>query len=203
MGRKICICGATGKQGRAVINSLFERNNYDIVGLVRRPESLAAVALTKRGVTIVKGDLGDPASLLNAFQGVYGVYLMTVSASYGKDAAQAETQQGINAIDAAKETGVEFFVFSSACGPKAPTGISFYDAKLPVEVHLHASGLKCFIVKPTSFMDNIDMPGSEPKQGILPGLFDPGYKLNLVAIEDIGKMVAIAFDRPDEFAGKV
>jgi uncharacterized protein YbjT (DUF2867 family) len=61
-GRTILITGVTGKQSGAVAQAL-QGAGFHLLGLTRIPEGERAVALTRQGVDVVKGDLDDEATL--------------------------------------------------------------------------------------------------------------------------------------------
>jgi len=71
--RTILITGVTGKQGGAVTQALGS-SGFRLRGLTRNPESEQAVALARRGVDVVKGDLDDEAALRRALAGAWGVF---------------------------------------------------------------------------------------------------------------------------------
>ena len=70
----IVVVGATGGQGGSVITSFLKDGNWRIRGLTRNPESEKAKALSAKGVEMVKGDLGDLASLGTAFSGANVIF---------------------------------------------------------------------------------------------------------------------------------
>lgn len=57
--RTIVVCGATGKQGGAVVNSLLATEAWNVVAIARNPESAATKALGERGVEVRQADLLD------------------------------------------------------------------------------------------------------------------------------------------------
>jgi uncharacterized protein YbjT (DUF2867 family) len=71
--RTILITGVTGNQGGAVALSL-RGTGFHPRGLTRKPDSQQAAALARQGIDIVKGDLGDEASLRRALAGAWGVF---------------------------------------------------------------------------------------------------------------------------------
>jgi len=97
-------------------------------------------------VKVVKGDSGDKASLVKALRGSEAVFAVTLPIippiqTTGPD----EVTQGKNMVDAAKEVGVKFFIFSSIPGIKKVSGgkysIGIFDDKEEIEEYLRASGL--------------------------------------------------------------
>ena len=67
MTQTLLILGATGQQGGATIDALLaDKRGREVKALVRDPASKGAQALGRRGVTLVKGDLDDAASVERA-----------------------------------------------------------------------------------------------------------------------------------------
>jgi nucleoside-diphosphate-sugar epimerase len=94
------------------VRALLERG-YRVRALTRNPQSERAQKLAAEGVEVVKGDLGDPASLRPAVAGVDGVLSVTDFWEHGHD---KEIAHGKNLADAAQAAGVKHFVFSSVGG---------------------------------------------------------------------------------------
>ena len=109
----IVVTGATGHLGRLAVEALLRRGipAAQITATGRRVEALADLA--ERGVAVRRTDYTDPASLEEAFAGADRVLLVS-SSEVGQRA-----QQHANAIDAAKEAGVELIAYTSI--PKADT----------------------------------------------------------------------------------
>src|ERR1041385_4659086 len=166
--RSIVVCGATGNQGGAVIESLIESGKWNIIALVRDPASRKAQSLQKKGVTLRKGDLLNRDSLVNAFQDVYGVFGVTQpwSADYKKADVQGEITQGRNIVDACRQAGTRHLVFSTVMhfGPEK-TGVPHVDSKLEIEEYAKTAGIPVTMLLPASFMDNIGSSFFPVKKG--------------------------------------
>lgn len=112
--RTILITGATGKQGRgvldaiAVIPSQNSSTPLHMVAMVRDPSSAGAQALTKLPyVSVVQEDLNDPKTAFKNYgKPVWGVYSVQVN-------SESELAQGKGLVDAAIAHGVQNFVYSS------------------------------------------------------------------------------------------
>jgi uncharacterized protein YbjT (DUF2867 family) len=195
----VLVTGATGRQGGAVVRHLLARGAA-IRALTRNPDSPRARELAAQGVETMKGDMDDPASLERAMAGVYGVYSVQDFWTVG---AEREVSQGTNVADAARAAGIEQLVFSSVGGAERNSRIEHWDSKWEVEQHIRKLGLPATIIRPASFMENYYIPAVE--KGLLKGrLVDPvraGVPYQTIAADDIGKFVALAFDRPGEFLG--
>ncbi|KAJ7185264.1 hypothetical protein C8R46DRAFT_375565 [Mycena filopes] len=137
--RSVAVFGATGLQGSAVVNRLLADGTFTPRAITRDVNSAPALKLKERGVEVVQADRGDKASLVNALRGSEAVFAMT---SPGKT---SEVTQGQTMIDAAKEAGVKFFLFSSLPSLKELSGgkynVPSFDEKAEIEVYLKSSGL--------------------------------------------------------------
>ena len=197
-GKVILVVGATGRQGGAVARELLQRG-YQVRGLTRNPDSDRARAVAELGAEMVRGDLGDPASLDRAVAGVYGVYAMT---DFWEHGYEGEVQHGKNIADAAKRAGAKHFVYSSVGSADRSTGIPHFDSKYEVEKHLRQIDLPHSIVRPVSFMSNYRGARSAFAKGVRRDPRDPDSTTQSIAVRDIGRMVAEAFDHPDEWMGR-
>jgi uncharacterized protein YbjT (DUF2867 family) len=195
----ILVTGATGRQGGAVVRHLLERD-LPVRALSRNPDSAAAKALAARGVAVAKGDMDDPRSLEQAMRGARGVYSVQDFWTVGPE---REVQQGINVADAARAAGVEHLVYSSVGGAERSARIGHWETKWRVEQRIRALGLPATIIRPVSFMENYYIPAVE--KGLLKGRLSDPVRADLpyqtIATDDIGKFVALAFARPQQFIG--
>ncbi len=198
--KTILVTGATGNQGGAVARSLRARG-WKVRALVRDPAKSTAQRLAKDNIELVQGDLFTTASLENALDGVYGVFSIQTPAEHGP---AGEIIQGKLLADAASKVHVQHFIYSSVGGAERASGIPHFESKWQVEKHIHALNLPTTIVRPVFFMDNfINYFGTPIKQEqklILP--LHPQTRLQLIATEDIGNIVALAFEQPESFVGK-
>jgi NhaP-type Na+/H+ and K+/H+ antiporter len=87
---------------------------YQCRGLTRNPNSEKGEALRQRDVEVVTADLNDKNSLVKAFSGADGVFVLTNF--FESFSVEVEAQQGKNQIDAAKEAGVSHVVLSTLEG---------------------------------------------------------------------------------------
>jgi uncharacterized protein YbjT (DUF2867 family) len=201
----IVVCGATGNQGRAVLRQLLARRREEVVAMTRAPESARAVEAARAGARVVRGDLLDRESLRNAFRSARAVFGVTQpwSPDYKRCDVAAEIRQGRNLIDACVEAGVEHLVLSTVLLLEAaPTRVPHVDSKVEIEKHAHEARVPLTIVRPASFMDNIGTRFFPVKRGRVRGFVARDAKVPYIACADIGALVSVAFDRPDDFRGK-
>src|SRR5215472_11347079 len=193
----VLVTGATGRQGGAVIRHMLPKG-WKLRALTRKTDGASLQRLASQGIEVVKGDMEDPASLERAVRGVYGVYSVEDFWSVG---AKREVQQGKNMADAARNAGVEHFVYSSVGGAERNSGIDHWESKWEVENYIRKLGLPATMIRPAAFMENYYIDQLEI--GILRGkLMDPiraDKPYQTIASDDIGAFVALAFDRPKEF----
>ncbi len=136
----ILVTGATGGLGHQVIESLLTTTAAsEIVAMVRDVNK--ATDLKERGVTVRQADYLDYAALVQAFQGVDKVLL--VSAVAFTDRAR----QHRNVIDAAKQAGVKHLMYTSIQRSTNFVLTEVTDSDLATEAYLKASGLVYTILK--------------------------------------------------------
>lgn len=189
----VLVAGITGRQGAAVAEELLTRG-YAVRGMTRKPASEEAKAMAGKGVVIVQGDYGDPESLRAAMQGVEKLFFYS-------GFSPNELQEGLNVIAAAKAAGVNQVVYSSGAAAEPGVGVAG-SVKAAVEQALIDSGLEYTVLRPVAFMENFD---KQQKRIAKVGIVDsraPDRQLHFIAIRDIGRLAAEAFDHPDEWSGK-
>src|SRR6266550_5273678 len=109
----IAVIGATGHQGGAVVRALQARGQFKVRALTRNPGKHRELA-----DEVVAADLNRPETLKAAFKGAYGVFLVTNSWEAGTD----ELKQATAAVRAAKEAGVQHFIWSTLPDVEAISG---------------------------------------------------------------------------------
>eukprot|EP01122_Echinamoeba_exundans_P015000 TRINITY_DN694_c0_g1_i2.p1 TRINITY_DN694_c0_g1~~TRINITY_DN694_c0_g1_i2.p1 ORF type:complete len:372 (+),score=49.26 TRINITY_DN694_c0_g1_i2:451-1566(+) len=129
----VAVCGATGKQGGAVIDQLLLNNSkkqssgikFLIRALTRNVDSAAARALSDKDpkvIKLVKCELSSLESVTESLKGCDVVFGLT---NYWDPATKSvpglEVQQGKNLVDAAIQCGVKQFIWSSAPNAEALT----------------------------------------------------------------------------------
>ncbi|HED05229.1 MAG TPA: hypothetical protein ENI61_00935 [Ignavibacteria bacterium] len=69
MKKVIAVIGATGSQGRGVVNALVKENKFKVRALTRNPDNYSGNA-----DEVVKADLNNPKLMDEALHGVYKMY---------------------------------------------------------------------------------------------------------------------------------
>lgn len=197
--RHVLVTGATGQQGGAVVNELLKRG-HSVRAITRNTESVSALALSGRGVEVVKAEFSDHRSLVQAMKGVDTIFAMTTPFEAGVD---AETNQGLALVDAAKVAGVGHLIYSSVADANRKTGIPHFESKFKVEQAIASSGINHTIIAPVYFMDNVRMPSMAPNaEGVLSLPMPAGRVLQQIAVENIGQFAATMVERREDVFGR-
>lgn len=138
----ILVTGSTGKVGSELVQRLAAQGAR-VRALVRGPAGAALLATP--GVEVVRGDLGDPASLDAAMGGVERLFLLS-----GVDPRQAELQG--NAVEAARRAGLQHIVKLGAAGTSLDSPITVARLHARTEQQIEASGIPFTFIKPALFM---------------------------------------------------
>ncbi|XP_048454676.1 nmrA-like family domain-containing protein 1 [Rhincodon typus] len=75
--RTVAVFGAFGNQGGSVAMALLKDGSFKVRAITRNPRKKAVQELKRLGAEIVKADLDNEKSLLEALKDVYGVFLVT------------------------------------------------------------------------------------------------------------------------------
>jgi len=196
----VLVTGITGQQGGHVARRLLQRG-HRVRALVRKPQSPRLEEFRTQEVEFVEGDFEDSDAIGRAARGVDAMFLMGTSFEGGPE---AETRQGIAAVDAARSAGVPWLVYSSVGSANQRTGIPHFDSKFAVEEYLRRSGVPFAISAPTSFMENVRAPFQLPvlRQGRFATGASRGRAIQMVALDDLSAFVTHVLESPSEFAGK-
>ena len=215
--KPLLVLGATGKQGRKLIDTLLSspsKDSFQIIALTRNPESTSAKALLAihPSLIFITGNQDDIPAVFKAALGatnnapIWGVF--SVQQAIGDGATQErETTQGKAMVDGAIANGVKVFVYTSVDrgGDKSddnPTYVPHFISKYHIEAHLKekAAGTEMTwtILRPVAFMDQMtpDFGGKLMATWIKTAL-RPERKLSMIATSDIGYFAAQGFLQPE------
>jgi uncharacterized protein YbjT (DUF2867 family) len=155
------VVGASGQVGSAVVRQLAGRG-VPVRAFVRS-DSRRDFLRELPDVEVVIGDLLEPATVRSAVQGCRHVIATANGVTPRKraDHGRVERVGYPTLIDAAREAGIERFVYLSQ--PMAEGGgLAMQRDKRAVETALRASGLDFAVVRPGAFMESwLAFPGSE------------------------------------------
>lgn len=196
----ILVTGAAGKTGRALIEKLAARGQA-VRALVRpnRNSSTSTLSGAPRFspspphtqdprrvvegaalVEIAEGDLLDAISLQTALKGVHALYLICPNMH------PAEERIGELVMAAAKEAGVEQFVYHSVLHPQVEA-MPHHWSKMRVEERLFTSGVPFTILQPTAYMQNLP---ANFKADVLRNPYPVEARLSLIDLNDVAEAAA-------------
>jgi uncharacterized protein YbjT (DUF2867 family) len=190
----VLVTGATGAVSTAVLGALKGKAGVRLRVLVRDPAK--AEALKKDGVEVAQGDLEEPETLAEAFDGVDVLWLLT-------PASALEPSMGSNAVMAAKQAKVKHIVRNSAikAGHDAPNRNGRLHAL--VEEAVKASGIPWTILRPHYYMQNLlSSANSVASDGML-YMNMGGASVGMIDARDVGVFAAKVIEHPDRHAGKM
>ena len=196
MGDKtVLVTGATGTVSTALLGALKGKPGLRLRALVRDPASAKAQALQKDGVEVVAGDLEEPDTLADSFDGVDILWLLT-------PASALEPSMGSNAVTAARKSKVGHIVRNSAikAGHDAPNRNGRLHAL--VEESVKASGIPWTILRPHYYMQNLlSSAGTVASDGMLYMNMGQG-RVGMIDGRDVGVFAAKVIEHPEQHAGK-
>ncbi|MBC7486122.1 MAG: NmrA/HSCARG family protein [Cytophagaceae bacterium] len=196
--KTIVVIGATGLQGKGVVNALDEQGSFNVIAATRRPDNYSGKANE-----VAYADLNDVSSLIAAFKNAYGVFVVT---NFLEN--QDERSLVINAIEASKKTGIRHFVWSTLPDvesiSKGAFNVPFFTGKAKINQLVKDAGFRyhTFVQPPFYFQNFTGMLAPQPKEDGSTGWtfpIDPAKKtIHLGDINDLGKVVTGAFLQPEK-----
>ena len=196
--KTIAVIGATGSQGKGVVNALIKEGSFKVRAISRNPNNYSGKAHE-----VVKADLTDLSTLTQAFKDTHGVFVVT-NFWEGAD----EIAQGKIAIQAAKDARVNHFIWSTLPDvekiSKGKFNVPHFTGKAKVDELVKEAGFEnyTFVQPPFYFQNLTGQMGSQTQQDGSTGWtlpIDPTVKgIHMSDINDLGKVVAGAFLNPDK-----
>lgn len=189
----IAVTGATGRQGRSVIDELLNRG-YRIRALVRDPAK--AGRLKQENIEFYQGDLRDPLSLQYLLRDADGIFF---ALPLTRDALDL----GRNLLNAAQASGVRHIVFSSVGGADRSTKVKHFAVKREIEERLRNGTTAFTILRPAGYMEDFANPKSIKVFSSLLRLYlPPTRSFQMIALRDIGRFSGMVFDDPERYGGR-
>ena len=213
----IAVTMSTSRQGLGVVKELSRTNKYNIRAITRNTKSIKALELASlNNVEVVKGDLIDPVSLNQAFEGVDIIFGNTTPTKgwkifRGSIVRSYEIEQGYNLINQVKhayEKGkLNHFIFSSISKPKYPLkndpAPGHFSSKWDIEEYIKKLDLSNIttVLRPVSYFENFEnkLPGYSISKKTLPGIVGKDYKWQTIAVADVGKWVRGVLSKSDRY----
>ena len=196
----IAVVGATGHQGGAVVRALQGKGQFKVRALTRNPSKHPQLA-----DEVALADLDRPETLKAAFAGAHGVFLVTNFWEAGAD----EGKQALAAVRAAKDAGVQHFIWSTL--PNVETisrgklHVPHFTDKAKVDRIVREAGFAhhTFVIAPFFYQNLLGVMAPQKQADgagwALP--LDPERRvIHMGDITELGHIVAGAFAQP-ELAG--
>jgi uncharacterized protein YbjT (DUF2867 family) len=197
----IAVVGATGQQGGAVVRALQASGQFKVRALTRNPAKHPKLA-----DEAVLADFNRPKTLKTAFAGAHGVFLVTNSWEAGAD----EPQQALAAVNAAKDVGVQHFIWSTLPNVETISGgkidVPHFTHKAKVERIVREAGFAyhTFVIPPFYYQNLLGVMAPQKQADGAVGWalpLDPEERvIHMGDITELGRIVVGAFAQP-ELAG--
>ncbi|WP_165969217.1 NmrA family NAD(P)-binding protein [Actinomadura sp. KC06] len=181
---KVFVTAGTGTIGTALVGELRNRG-AEVSVLTRSEDNAAALPDGVRGVV---GDLLDLKLLGEEFAAADAVFLNC-------PIGEAETYQGMLAVDAAKRAGVGHLVYVSTHDPEELFTPPHCAVKLVVEKAIKASGVPYTILRLNEFMQN-DILAKEMLLAGINGIPLGTVGVSRVDVRDVAEAAAIVLTTP-------
>ena len=197
----IAVVGATGQQGGAVVRALQASGQFKVRALTRNPDKHPEL-----GDEVVLADFNRPETLKAAFAGAHGVFLVTNAWEAGTD----ELQQAVAAVNAAKDAGVQHFIWSTLPNVESIShgkiNVPHFTDKAKVEHLVSEAGFAyhTFAIAPFYYQNLLGAMAPQAQADGTTGWalpLDPERRvIHMGDITELGRIVAGAFAQP-ELAG--
>src|SRR6202521_3378187 len=196
---RIAAIGATGQQGGAVVRALQASGQFKVRALTRNPGKHRELA-----EEVVEADLDRPETLKAAFEGAYGVFLVTNFWEPGTD----ELKQATAAVRAAKEAGVKHFIWSTLPDVEAISGgklhVPHFTGKAKIDRIVKEAGFAhhTFVIAPFFYQNLVGLLAPQKQEDGTLGWalpIDPAVRgIHMGDITALGGIAAGAFAHPHQ-----
>jgi len=212
----VTIVGATGNQGLSVAKSLLATGKYRIRGTTRNVDSATSKSLIVQGAEMVQVNLNNRDDIKRAFEGAKIVFAVTNfwDPEIAGGDPTIEVRQGKLIADVAKETGVEWLLWSSL--PNTNTGsngvlkhVIHFDGKNQVEQYIRELGIPATFIYVGFYMSNFNsffsmVAKPDGTQEIpLPYITEDTFIEMTDPPNDVGPIVAAVLEDKETWLGKL
>lgn len=183
---KILVTSSTGLTGKAVVKAMASMG-IEVRAMVHSDKKVKEM-LSLGATDTIAGNIASYDDLLTAMRGMDAVYYICPTAR------EDEAEIGKMAIKAAKEAGINRFIYQSVLHSIEPE-LPHHIQKLEIERELVDSGLVFTIVQPAPFMQNIlNAKEALVRNKVFVQKFFTGSgstnRINLIDVEDFGSCIA-------------
>lgn len=175
---KILVTGATGTVGAGVVAELVKRG-AQVRAMARKQP---ADGLFPSGVEVALGDLLDPASVVEAMQGIDKLFLLNA-------VTPDELTQALIAYGSARRLGLKHVTYLSVFKAEQFRDVPHFASKVAVESALREFGVSYTILRPGYFLQN-DLRLKDVLTG--PGLYPMPIGSTGIAAVDVRDIVEAA-----------
>lgn len=182
----VAVVGVTGAVGRRVAAKLAAKE-IPVQCIARDPSRFFGPPSAK----LVPADLTDRSEAERVLNGCRALYLTLPE--MGDDPLGLELSVGLNAVQAAKNAGIQHLVLHTALrSDRGDTGAGIIDNKKRIEETIERSGLGYTILRPGWFLQNLFGAKDYLAQGMFSFPMPPERRIGGVSVEDIAN-AAVAF----------
>jgi uncharacterized protein YbjT (DUF2867 family) len=216
----IAVVGATGAQGGGLARAILADpgGGFAVRALTRDPSSGPARELAQGGAEVVRADVDDPASLVEAFRGAHGAFCVTFF--WAHMSGERERAEARALAEAARDARIRHAIWSTLedtrrwvplSDPRMPTlqekyKVPHFDAKGESDRLFEEAGVPTTYLATSFYWENFIHFGLGPKRGAdgkLAFTLPMGTaRLPGIAADDIGRCAYGIFRRGAELTGK-
>ncbi|WP_126425369.1 complex I NDUFA9 subunit family protein [Brevibacillus marinus] len=194
---KILLTGGTGFVGKGIVSRLAQ-DGHDLVCLVRPGSEgkLSTVNAEKGSLSLLPGDLFDPASLERAAAGcdavIHLVGIIRENRKAGISFERIHVSGTRHVVEAAKKAGVSRFIQMSALGARANAASPYHQSKYAAELIVKESGIPYTIFQPSVIFgpgdEFVNMLAELVRLPLTPVIGSGQYRLQPVARETVAEV---------------
>lgn len=198
---RIVVAGAAGNLGYEVTNVLMQQG-HDVVAMDMNTQRLEPLRPKLAGLHSI--DLRLPDGLENILKSA-DLVVTTVGIGRPKkltDFRDVDYGSNLNLLNAAKEMGIQKFIYISVAGVDTDLSVPLLRAKYDFEAELTRSGLHYLIIRPSSYFTDVwrTFMTSAQKGAITLIKTDEEFRFSPVHPRDVAEFIAANLSPDDRIA---
>ena len=198
----VLVAGGTGFIGSRIVDELLKHGGHEVRVMTRDP----ATARPKAGVSYVRGDVSDPASLEAATRGVEVVVHAVQFPNHpvenprkGWTYEKVDGEGTERMVAAAVKNGVKRFVYLGGAGTRPSRTEPWFRAKERAERAVTSSGMAYVILRPSWIYGPDDRSMNKfvafvKYLPVVPVIGSGQEQVQALAVSDVGRVAAAAVD---------